>query len=76
MTSEAQSLLSHAPRFFFERVNFLFHPIRPGFLCVRAAQLVERLLNREFGCFSHSDLFPLTAADKYKTLGPVLTNGD
>jgi hypothetical protein len=40
MTFEAQSLLSHTPRFFFEGVNFLVHPIRLGFLRVYHAQLI------------------------------------
>jgi hypothetical protein len=40
MTFEAQSLLSHAPRFLFKRVNFLVPPIRLGFLRVCLAQFI------------------------------------
>jgi hypothetical protein len=56
MTFQPQPLRSHALYILIKFVNFFIEPHALRFWFVAAAQLFKRLLNREFGCFSHADL--------------------
>ena len=53
MTVESQPLRPHTLYFFIIFVNFFIEPLALRFKFVAAAQLLERLLNGEFGCLSH-----------------------
>jgi hypothetical protein len=50
---QAKSLRPQAPNFFIERVHFLSASRVPGFWRIGGAQLFQRLLDGEFGCFGH-----------------------
>ena len=51
--TKAASHCFEALRLLVEIINFLVEPCHLGFRRFSAAQLVERLANRKFGCFSH-----------------------
>src|SRR5207302_8055520 len=50
---QAQSLRSQALCLFLKRINFLIRSGALSFRRICAAQLFQRFLNGEFGCFSH-----------------------
>jgi hypothetical protein len=52
---EAQSLRSHTLYLLIKGVNFLIKPRVLRSRRIAAAQLFERFLNGEFGCFSHGN---------------------
>ena len=56
MSFQPQPLRPHALYFLIKFVNFFIELLVLRFWIVAAAQLFKRLLNREFGCFSHVDL--------------------
>jgi hypothetical protein len=56
MTFQPQPLRPHAPYVFIKFVDFFVQLIVFRFQFVVAAQLSERFLNGEFGCFGHADL--------------------
>ena len=56
---EAQSLRSHTLYLLIKCVNFVIKPRVLRFRRIAAAQLFERFLNGEFGCFSHGN-YPKT----------------